>query len=330
MLSASHLLWTRIGAGICLFMVANQIYALWKMRNQVAAGKFWSRTSGKIITSTLSQPDVPRKGDETDTTVDIHYQYQVGGKSFEGKRIKFRGQGGMAQFAAEQLVAKYPVGAAVEVYYDPKAPTHSALEPRNKGNATPHIVFLIVFTIFSAVLIAHSVAGKVLTNANGVPLFAFTLPLFAIMVGIGAFVQYFMLRRQGAASMKWPTVSGKVTRVSVVAEERQEDGDDGRNRITTVYRPDVQYSYAVGGREFHSSAWKWGWTALYPDEESAKAPAAKYTAGANVPVFYNPEIPEQAILEPGNKDGTAAQIVFGAMFALTGAGMFWVFWGMQV
>lgn len=330
MLSASQLLWTRIGAGLCLFMVANQVYALWKMRNQVAAGKFWLRTSGKIVTATLSQPNVPRKGGETDTTVDIRYQYQVSGKNLEGKRVKFGGQGGMTQFAAEQLIAKYPVGAAVQVYYDPKSPLHSALEPRNKSSIVPHVVFLIVFSVISIVLVAHSIAGKVLTNANGMPLFGFLLPLCAIFVGLSAVVQYVMQRKQWTASMKWPTVLGKVTEVGVVTEERREDDDDGRIRTTTVYRPDVQYAYVVDGREFHSNAWKWGWTAFYPDETSAKAPAVRYAVGTSVRVFYNPANPEEAILEPGNKDGRGAQLVFGTMFAVAGGVMFWAFWRMQV
>lgn len=325
MLSDSQLLWTRIGAGVCLFMVANQIYALWKVRNQVAAGKIWSKTSGKIIDSSLSQPDVPREGGETNATVNIRYQYQVSGKNLEGKRVKFGGQGGMTRVAAEQLVAKYPAGATVDIYYDPKSPAQSALEPRNKSSVVPHIVFLTVFAVISIVLVAHSIAGKVLTNANGMPLFAFLLPLFAVFVGTGAFVQYVMQRRQGSASTKWPTVSGKITQVDVVAEERREDDDDGRTRIKTLYRPDVQYAYAVGGREFHSNAWKWGWTAFYPDEASAKATVAKYTVGASVPVFYNPENPEVAILEPSNSDGRGVQLVFGAAFVLAGILMFWAF-----
>jgi hypothetical protein len=140
-----------------------------------------------------------------------------------------------------------------------------------------------------------------------------------------------MQRKQFTASMRWPAVLGKITEVGVVAEERREDDDDdGRTRITTVYRSDVQYAYTVGGREFHSNAWKWGWTGFYPDEASARAPVAKYAAGASVPVFYNPESPEEAILEPGNKDGRGAQLVFGAMFALTGIIMFWAFSVMQV
>lgn len=325
MLSDSQLLWTRIGAGICLFMVANQIYALWKVRNEVAAGKIWSWTAGRIVNSTISQPDIPRKGDETNATVDIRYQYQLSGKNFEGKRVKFGGQGGMTRVAAEQLVAKYPAGATVDVYYDPKSPAQSALEPRNRSSVVPHIVFLVVFAVISIVLVAHSIAGKVLTSPNGMPLFGFLLPLSAIFVGIGAFVQYFMQGKQVSGSMRWPTVLGKITDVGIVAEERREDDDDGRIRIKALYRPDVQYAYAVGGREFHSNAWKWGWTAFYPDEASARAPVAKYAVGASIPVFYDPENPEVAILEPGNTDGRGVQFVFGAAFVLAGILMFWAF-----
>ncbi|WP_424629281.1 DUF3592 domain-containing protein [Bradyrhizobium sp. SYSU BS000235] len=147
---------------------------------------------------------------------------------------------------------------------------------------------------------------------------------------IGAFVQYGMQRKQITASMRWPTVLGKITEVGIVAEERREDdADDARTRTTTVYRSDVQYAYAVGGREFHSNAWKWGWTALYPDEASARGPIAKYATGASVPVFYNPENPEEAILEPGNKDGRAALLIFAAMFVIAGAIMLWAFSIMQ-
>jgi hypothetical protein len=75
----------------------------------------------------------------------------------------------------------------------------------------------------------------------------------------------------------------------------------------------------------HGSVWKWGWTALYPDADSARKTIAKYTVGASVPVFYDPAKPDDAMLEPDNRSGTAATLVFGAMFALGGGFMFWAF-----
>lgn len=328
MLTASALLWTRIGAGICLFVVANLVYALFKARRQVAAGKLWVRTTGKITMSKVSRPASPGKGDETATTVDVHYQYRVDDKDFEGNRIKFGGHGGMSALAADEIVARYPLGATVNVYYAPKALGQAVLEPGNKSNVAGLVVFLIVFTTITTILVAHSIAGKVLYTQNGVPLFAFMLPLFAIMVAIGAVVQYVLLRQRDNASKAWPTVWGKITRAGVVTEQREEkrdDEDQTETRIVTRYRPEVQFAYAVGGRDFHSSSWKWGWTALYPDEQAAKTAIAKYTAGTSVPVFYNALSPEEAVLEPGNSSGSGVQLVFSTMFGLGGLLMLWAF-----
>jgi hypothetical protein len=326
MLTASALLWTRIAAGVCLLIVVNLVYSLWKMQNQVAAGKVWSKTSGRIAASSTSRPDVDSSADSTDSTVEIRYQYRVGEKDFESKRIKFGGHAGMTQIDAAALVARYPAGATVDVYYDPKVPFHAVLEPGNKTNRTPLIVFLILFSMATAILLAHSIAGRVLKTAGGFPMFGLALPLLAVIIGIAAFVQYFMLRQQESASLRWPSVQGRITAANIAVEERDEE-DDGSNRIRTVrlYRPDVQFAYSVGGSELHGNSRTWGWAALYPDEDSARKEIAKYTTGASVPVFYDPSRPGNAILEPRNRSGNAAQLIFGAMFFLGGALMFWAF-----
>lgn len=247
MLTASALLWTRVGAGICLLIVANLIYSLWKMPSQVAAGKIRAKTSGKVPTL-------------------------------------------------------------------------------GKASRTPLVVFLIVFGTVDTILIVHSIAGKVLTSAGGFPLFGLALPLLAIVVGIAAFLQFFMQRAQANASLRWPSTTGKITLADVVMDQRRDDDHDGnRDRTVTVYRPDVRYAYTVGGREFDGSAWKWGWIAFYPDEPSAWKAIAKYATGARVSVFYDPAAPENAILEPGDRSGSWGSVVFGAMFVIGGGLMFWVF-----
>ncbi|CAN5228125.1 DUF3592 domain-containing protein [soil metagenome] len=328
MLTASALLWTRIGAGVCLLVVANLIYALFKTWRQVAAGKVWARTTGKITVSKVSRPGSPGKGDETATMVEVRYQYRAGDRDFEGNQIKFGGHAGMSALAADEIAAKYPLGATVDVYYDPKTPGHAALEPSNKSNVVALVVFLVVFTVISAVLTAHAIAGRVLYTQNGVPLFGFTLPLFSILVAIAAFMQYVVQRRRDSASKAWPTVWGKIIHAGIVTEQREEkrdDDGDSQIRIITRYRPDVRFAYIVDGREFHSGTWKWGWTSLYPDEQGAKAATAKYAAGTSVPVFYNATKPDEAVLEPGNRSGSRVQLMFGAVFALGGLLMLWAF-----
>lgn len=324
MLSASALLGTRIAAGVCLFVVANLVYAVLKLRRRMAAGTNWPRAAGTIVASSVSQSAAPRTGDDT-ATVEVRYRYRVGGRDYEGTRIRFGGQARMSALAADGIVAKYPRGAAIDVFYNPKSPSQAVLEPGNSGNLAALAVLLVVFVAISAVLIAHAIAGRVLYAANGAPLFAFLLPLFAIMIGVGSCVQYVLLRRQAAASATWPTVWGKITRAAVVAEEREDrDRDDGMIRTVTRYRPDVQFAYTVGGREFHGNTWTRGWTAYYPNEDGARAAIAKYSAGTSVPVFYNAMQPGEAVLEPDG-GGFATSLVFGAMFGLGGLLMLWAF-----
>lgn len=324
MLSASALLGTRIAVGVCLFVVANLVYALLKLRKRMAAGTIWPRAAGTIVASSATRSAVSRTGNET-ATVEVRYRYRVGNKEYESRRIRFGGQARTSALAADEIVAKYPRGATIDVYYNPKSPAQAVLEPGNSGNVTALVALLVVFVAISAVLMAHAIAGRVLYAANGAPLFAFLLPLFAIMIGIGSLVQYVLLRRQAAASATWPTVRGRITRAAVIAEEREDrDGDDGTIRTVTRYRPDVQFAYTVGGREFHGNTWTRGWTAYYPNEDDARAAIAKYGAGTSVPVFYNAAQPGEAVLEPGG-GSFATSLVFGAMFGLGGLLMLWAF-----
>lgn len=325
MLTASALLGTRIAAGVCLFVVANLVYALLKARRRIVGAGNWPRVTGTVVTASVSAPKAAGGGEGATATVEVRYRYRVGDTDYEGKRIRFGSPARMAAMAADAIAARYPPGATIDVFYNPKTPSQAVLEPGNSSNVTALVAFLVVFAVISAVLVAHSIAGRVLYTANGAPLFAFILPLFAIMIAVASFVQYVFLRRHATASAKWPTVWGKITRAGVVAEEREEkNGDDGLLRTVTRYRPDVQFAYTVGGQEFHGSNWRLGWTAYYSDEDSARAAIARYSAGTSVPVFYNTVKPREAVLEP-NDASLASSLVFGALFGIAGVLMLWAF-----
>ena len=70
--------------------------------------------------------------------------YPVGGETHESEAIKFGGQAAMSRAFAEPLVAKYPIGARVDVYYDPHDPKNAVLELR-RDNLVGKLVFTIVF-----------------------------------------------------------------------------------------------------------------------------------------------------------------------------------------
>jgi hypothetical protein len=104
--------------------------------------------------------------------------------------------------------------------------------------------------------------------------------LNAIFIGI-----LFFMRRRMATVSQWPSTMGTVLN-SYLERRRSNNG-------STNY-PVVQYSYQVGGRTYQSSK-------LAPGPEvggtGAGRVVARYPAGAQVMVFYDPQNPSDAVLE---------------------------------
>jgi len=82
----------------------------------------WPSVVGTIECSwTTVQPTKPK----------ITYRYSVKGNEFTGNKIAFRDVVGTIE--AKRAMHLYPVGKTVKVYYDPKDPYKSILEPGTNG-----------------------------------------------------------------------------------------------------------------------------------------------------------------------------------------------------
>jgi hypothetical protein len=107
------------------------------------------------------------------------------------------------------------------------------------------------------------------------------LILNAIFLGV-----IFFMRRKMAAVSQWPSTMG-VVQMSTIEQRSSSEGG------YTDY-PVVQYSYQIGGQAYQSMK-------LAPGPEvggtGARKVVAKYPAGAQVMVFYNPQNPSDAVLE---------------------------------
>jgi hypothetical protein len=105
--------------------------------------------------------------------------------------------------------------------------------------------------------------------------------LNAIILGV-----IFFMRRKMAAVSQWPSTMGIVNASYL---ERRSSSEGG----STNY-PVVQYSYQVGGQPYQNSK-------LAPGPEVGGTGAgnvvARYPAGAQVMVFYDPQNPAEAVLE---------------------------------
>lgn len=90
-------------------------------------------------------------------------------------------------------------------------------------------------------------------------------------------------------SGKWLQTEGEITNAEVLAF---------RSQGQTMYRASLVYKYAVDGKAYHSDQ-------IQPAISSTSFryfPQRKvklHPIGSKVPVFYNPDQPDEALLEPG-------------------------------
>jgi hypothetical protein len=330
MLDATQLLATQIAAGVCLLIFVGLAYNLLRLRRRMEASKSWIKGEGDIIASEAKIPPSHRSDDQDDVDAVIRYRYRVSDQTYESDCIKFGGQGPMSRASADALVAKYPVSARVDVYFDPNDPKSAVLQPRKPDNLVAMLVFTAVFGVSAVFLIAQMIAGKVLYAGNGVPMFAFALPLVAFLAAGLSVVAFVNGRRRAKASAQWPTAPGLIT-TSAIIEERIEDkvktNDDeattgfqqNRQRFTLRYRVDLRYVYRVGQRDYVGTTWAWGWTPFYGRRELAEQVTSPYSKGQNVTVYFDPAQPDIAVLEPANRQGSLAPLVFGAICAVAGS-----------
>jgi hypothetical protein len=120
------------------------------------------------------------------------------------------------------------------------------------------------------------------------------------------------------AAETWPTAAGRVLSSEVVEEE----STDREGATSTWYNPVVNYAYAAAGRELTGRRLRFG-NYRFASRGKAEAALAPYPAGANPTVRYNPQNPEECVLETA-KPGPIYLIMalFGLLFV--GFGLFWM------
>jgi Protein of unknown function (DUF3592) len=321
MLNAHQLLWTQIAAGVCLLNFAGLLFRLVRLRSETRSAGKWDKVEGVIIASEVDQPLSHMSDDEDDATPVIRYRYRINGNDIEGDGVRVGGMPMTTRLEATQQVARYPLGAHVDVYVNPKNPKRALLEPRAQNNIAGTVVFAVVFGVIALVLTAHGIAGHVLYADNGVPLFAFALPGVTFLLAILGIASFVRTRQLASASRRWPTVSGLITNSSVVEEVIEDDSDQDSTirRKTHRYCVDLRYAYRINARDYAGTSAGFGWTAIYGTRDQAETAASRYKPDEPVTVYYDPDQPGTAVLEPDNRQGSFAPLVFSAIFGIAGA-----------
>ncbi len=327
-MDGTHLLWTQVAAGICTLLFGAMLFNLIRLRGRIGAAANWPAVEGVIIASAVDAPAAHLSDDLNDAAAVVRYRYRAGGREFEGDRTRIGGEPLTTRMLATRLAARYPVGAIIDVHVDPANPENAVLDPADTGTLTAQTFLTVTFGIIAAVLIAHAIAGRVLTSSNGVPLFAFLLPALAFVAAIAAFLSFLRMRRLASASMSWPAVPGVIKSSAVIEEWIEDRRDDDKQQIRRKiprYQVDLRYAYRVAQRDFVGINPNFGWSGIYGLREVAEKAAGQYRAGQAVTVYYDPQRPANSVLEPSARGGTYAPLVFAAIGAVVGAALLSVF-----
>lgn len=140
-------LWIGVLCGLGLIALVAGLWLIWRVRAQSAAAQTWPIAAGTIRSSEVQT--YKTKGGKQ-YMAKVAYDYAVDGASFTGDRLRFSDYA-RALSAAEADVAKYSVGAPVEVLYDPQRPQQATLEAATRGYSVLGLVLALTGGLLAAV-----------------------------------------------------------------------------------------------------------------------------------------------------------------------------------
>jgi hypothetical protein len=255
----------------------------------------WTAATGTVVRSQM-ETHRHRFQNEPETVEDVpavEYEFTAGDRKVRGSRIGIGDDSGGAN--SDATLARYPLGASVTVYYDPHNPAHCTLErggPKDlkAGGCIGGLVLLALAGGGIWWLIARGPAflDARFPDANS------PLVIFAGCFGLAALLFFVSAHRYSKKAQGWPAARGKVLKSAVESYLDHVGGAHGS--ATRFYRPTVEYSYQLRGRAYHSTQIRLGTTASGTQAYADKV-AAKYAAGKEVDVHYDPLNPSTAALE---------------------------------
>jgi hypothetical protein len=139
------------------------------------------------------------------------------------------------------------------------------------------------------------------------------LGIFIIMIGLVGAVWtgrgYARGKANVAAAQHWLTAPGRVIETNV----RRVGMSGGRYNH---YVPEIVYAYSAGGSERRGNRLSFG-TVSARSRGGGEAKLARYPVGGEVQVRYNPDNPDESVLEPGKVAGNLllATSILAAMAA---------------
>ena len=156
---------------------------------------------------------------------------------------------------------------------------------------------------------SHRTAGDTAIERTGNCFENYLAAFIFLVVGAGLSFWGWNILQNAKASTSWPTAQGQIIK-SEVTRSRDGEGHDS-------YSPEVTYTYLAKKRAYKSYAIKFGENS-YDNKSMSEKIAAAYPVGKKVSVYYNPEDPDNSVLEQGVTIGSYIVLGIGVLFVAIG------------
>jgi hypothetical protein len=128
-----------------VLLILNAVFlgVIFFMRRKMAVVSQWPSTMGTVM---MSRTETRSSGEGYADYPVVHYSYQVGGQAYQGLKLAPGPEVGGS--GARKVVAKYPSGAQVMVFYNPQNPADAVLERK----APAQWLMWLILVIFDCAL----------------------------------------------------------------------------------------------------------------------------------------------------------------------------------
>jgi hypothetical protein len=136
-----------------------------RARERSQAAERWLTAPGSVVETGVNRGGTSRNPYYVPA---IRYAYEVNGKARQGTRIRFGLLTARSPRGAEAILAPYPVGAAIQVRYNPDDPDDSVLEPAKVGrNLLAGAIVCGFFFLAGAAIVLLAVKGVFSADVSG-------------------------------------------------------------------------------------------------------------------------------------------------------------------
>ena len=269
---------------------------------QVRAARAWPSVAGKVVVSGAEVRKVKVMDSnraeghrfEERNFANIVYEYPVAGKKLRNNRVSIGED--LGNFEVAETIAKYPVGAVVTVYYNPRNPKEAVLErdlPKGLWGCLGIGTVIVLAIVFGSAIGLHAitefVSGQIPGQGNAAAAVAFGA--FGTVIALFALV----LHRQVSLAKKWPVVTGTIE-LSDIEQYRAARLDD-RAGSRIMYQRRVSYTYKYNDLTYTNNHATLASSVASSSSWLVRKTTTEYKDGASVKVYVNPANPSQATLE---------------------------------